>query len=122
MKALVCSTLTGAMSTNTSTSLQCLWRIAMMGLFCKFQWDCYLKYAEGKIATATTSKQARYQSPFSISMCPINYKMPEAHEDMVRGTTVPNTGNRFLNMKSLLLIIPGAPEPDSRIRKAAPIQ
>ena len=72
------------MSTNASASLQSLWRIAMMGLFCKFQWDCYLKYAEGKIATATTSKHAPYQRPFSISMCPVNYKMPEAHEELVK--------------------------------------
>ena len=72
------------MSTKPSSSLQCLWRIAMMGLFCKFQWDCYLKYAEGKIATATASKHAPYQRPFSISMCPVNYNMPEAHEDLVK--------------------------------------
>ena len=107
------------MSTDASSSMQSLWRIAMMGLFCKFQWDCYLKYAEGKIATATTSKHAPYQSPFSISMCPVNYKMPEAHEDLVNKAER-SSGNTY--MKALLLFIPGASEPHSRVRKAAPVQ
>ena len=48
------------------------------------QWGCYVKWAEKKIATASTSKQAPYQSPFAISMCPLDYRMPEAHMEMVK--------------------------------------
>ena len=57
--------------------------MAMFGLFCYFEWLNYTKYAEDKIATASTSKQALYQKPFSISLCPVDYRLPESHVEMV---------------------------------------
>ena len=78
----------GAMTTKLATAVQSLWRMAMFGLFCWFQWGCYLKWAENKIATASTSKQAPYQKPFAISLCPVDYRMPEAHVEMVKVSRV----------------------------------
>ena len=72
------------MATKLATSLQWLWRTAMFCLFCKFQWDCYIKWADGKIATASTSKQAGYQRPFAISMCPLDYQIPEVDKEVVK--------------------------------------
>ena len=74
---------TTAMTAKLATAVRCLWRTAMFGLFCYFEWLNYTKYAENKIATASTNKQRRYQKPFSISLCPVDYRMPKTHIEMV---------------------------------------
>ena len=72
------------MTTKLATATKYLWRIAMFSLFCYSQWECYLKWAEDKIATASTTRQSPYQKPFSISLCPVDYRMPDSQKEMVK--------------------------------------
>ena len=77
-------------TTKLATTVHCTFRLALFGLFCYFEWGCYEKWAAEQIATASSSKQARYQNPFTISICPLDYVMPEAKENMVTLTIVIN--------------------------------
>ena len=56
-------------------ALKPLWRLAMFGLLCCSMWGCYEKWAERRVATVSQTRHSRFQPPFSVSMCTMDYEM-----------------------------------------------
>ena len=89
----------------TMRAMKPLWRLAMFGLLCHSMWGCYEKWADKRIATATETRHSRFQQPFSVSMCTMDYKMEpvtivnchcnksvtSSYSSLILGTSLPNS-------------------------------